>query len=124
MVINYGEVTSAAVDPIEKKPLYHFKPGKNILSLGSFGCNMTCSFELVIQVGKFGFNIMPIRLTEEEICKLYEYYFHRELEDLSYMTQKEADFLENMICLYLREQFNNQQIIQKGVSDWIANGLR
>lgn len=44
MVINYGEVTSAAVDPIEKKPLYHFKPGKNILSLGSFGCNMTCSF--------------------------------------------------------------------------------
>ena len=85
---------------------------------------MTCSFELVIQVGKFGFNIMPIRLTEEEICKLYEYYFHRELEDLSYMTQKEADFLENMICLYLREQFNNQQIIQEGVSNWIAHGIK
>ena len=44
MAINYAEVTSAAVDSIEKKPLYHFKPGKNILSLGSFGCNMTCSF--------------------------------------------------------------------------------
>lgn len=42
--INYGEVTSAAVDPIEKKPLYHYKPSKAILSLGSFGCNMTCSF--------------------------------------------------------------------------------
>jgi len=42
--INYGEVTSAGVDPIEKKPLYHFKPAKNILSLGSFGCNMTCTF--------------------------------------------------------------------------------
>lgn len=42
--INYGEVTSAAVDPIEKKPLYHYKPSKGILSLGSFGCNMTCSF--------------------------------------------------------------------------------
>lgn len=41
---NYGEVTSAAVDPIEKKPLYHYKPSKNILSIGSFGCNMTCSF--------------------------------------------------------------------------------
>ena len=41
---NYGEVTSAAIDPIEKKPLYHFKPSKNILSIGSFGCNMTCSF--------------------------------------------------------------------------------
>lgn len=44
VAINYGEVTSAAVDPIEKKPLYHYKPSKNILSLGSFGCNMTCSF--------------------------------------------------------------------------------
>lgn len=44
LAINYGEVTSAAVDPIEKKPLYHYKPSKDILSLGSFGCNMTCSF--------------------------------------------------------------------------------
>lgn len=42
--INYGEITSLAVDPLEKKPLYHFKPSKNILSIGSFGCNMTCSF--------------------------------------------------------------------------------
>jgi pyruvate formate lyase activating enzyme len=42
--INYGEITSMAVDPIEKKPLYHFKPSKDILSIGSFGCNMTCSF--------------------------------------------------------------------------------
>lgn len=44
VAINYGEVTSFAVDPIEKKPLYHYKPSKEILSLGSFGCNMTCSF--------------------------------------------------------------------------------
>lgn len=42
--INYGEVTSIAEDPIEKKPLYHFKPGKHILSVGSFGCNFSCSF--------------------------------------------------------------------------------
>lgn len=44
IAVNHGEVTSAGVDRIEKKPLYHFKPGKNILSIGSFGCNMTCSF--------------------------------------------------------------------------------
>ncbi|MFA5527108.1 MAG: AmmeMemoRadiSam system radical SAM enzyme [Peptostreptococcales bacterium] len=42
--INYGEITSIAMDPIEKKPLYHFKPTKNILSAGSFGCNFTCDF--------------------------------------------------------------------------------
>ncbi len=41
---NYGEITAMAVDPVEKKPLYHFKPGKRILSVGSFGCNFSCGF--------------------------------------------------------------------------------
>ncbi len=42
--LNYGEIASAALDPIEKKPLYHFHPGSLILSVGSFGCNLTCQF--------------------------------------------------------------------------------
>ena len=42
--INYGEITSISMDPIEKKPLYNFYPGSNILSIGSFGCNFKCSF--------------------------------------------------------------------------------
>lgn len=42
--INYGEVTSVSLDPIEKKPLHYFKPSTNILSVGSFGCNFTCGF--------------------------------------------------------------------------------
>lgn len=42
--INYGHITSLALDPIEKKPLNRFHPGKNILSVGSFGCNLHCSF--------------------------------------------------------------------------------
>ena len=33
--LNYGQLTSIAVDPIEKKPLYHFFPGEKILSVGS-----------------------------------------------------------------------------------------
>lgn len=40
----YGKVTALALDPIEKKPLYRFFPGSKILSIGSLGCNMTCSF--------------------------------------------------------------------------------
>jgi len=42
--INYGKVVSVALDPIEKKPLYHFHPGKAILSLGTNGCNFGCRF--------------------------------------------------------------------------------
>jgi pyruvate formate lyase activating enzyme len=42
--INYGEITSLSLDPIEKKPFHYFRPHCEILSAGSFGCNFTCSF--------------------------------------------------------------------------------
>ncbi len=42
--LNYGRVTSIALDPTEKKPLYHFHPGSYLLSLGSLGCSMSCGF--------------------------------------------------------------------------------
>ena len=41
---NYGKITSIALDPIEKKPLQRFYPGKQILSVGSYGCNLRCPF--------------------------------------------------------------------------------
>ncbi|MDD4111517.1 MAG: AmmeMemoRadiSam system radical SAM enzyme [Herbinix sp.] len=39
---NYGRITAMALDPIEKKPLYHFYPASKILSIGSYGCNLRC----------------------------------------------------------------------------------
>jgi pyruvate formate lyase activating enzyme len=43
-LLTYGVVSGYALDPIEKKPLYHFYPGTNIFSIGSYGCNMRCDF--------------------------------------------------------------------------------
>lgn len=40
----YAECSSPALDPIEKKPLYHFYPGTNIFSIGTIGCNLGCKF--------------------------------------------------------------------------------
>ena len=40
----HGFISALAVDPIKKKPLYHFKPGSQILSLGFTGCNLRCPF--------------------------------------------------------------------------------
>jgi pyruvate formate lyase activating enzyme len=40
----YGKISSIAVDPIEKKPLYHFHPGAQILSVGFVGCSLRCKF--------------------------------------------------------------------------------
>jgi pyruvate formate lyase activating enzyme len=40
----YGKVSALNIDPIEKKPLYHFLPGTTALSLGTVGCNFQCPF--------------------------------------------------------------------------------
>lgn len=42
--LTYGRISAYGVDPIEKKPLYHFYPGQKIVSFGSFGCNLSCKF--------------------------------------------------------------------------------
>ncbi len=43
-LITYGRSTGFCVDPIEKKPLYHFLPGSAVLSFGTAGCNLGCRF--------------------------------------------------------------------------------
>ena len=40
----YERPVAIHIDPIEKKPLYHFHPGAKILSIGTYGCNLSCSF--------------------------------------------------------------------------------
>jgi len=40
----YGIASSVNIDPIEKKPLFHFHPGTQVLSLGTYGCNFRCLF--------------------------------------------------------------------------------
>lgn len=44
IAMNFGRVSSLAIDPIEKKPLYHYFPGSVILSAGTIGCNLACEF--------------------------------------------------------------------------------
>lgn len=42
--VNYAKITAAHLDPVEKKPLRHFFPGKKVWSIGSFGCNLKCPY--------------------------------------------------------------------------------
>ncbi len=59
--VNYGETTSLAVDPIEKKPLYHFIPGSQILSCAPNGCNLACPYcqNAEISQGKVSTRYVP-----------------------------------------------------------------
>jgi len=42
--LNYGKAVSAGVDPISKKPLSHFNPGAQVMSIAAAGCNFRCQF--------------------------------------------------------------------------------
>lgn len=42
--LNYSKICAAAVDPIEKKPLFHFQPGSKSFSIAAIGCNFKCEF--------------------------------------------------------------------------------
>ena len=67
---NYGKITSLALDPIEKKPIAFFRPGENVLSVGSFGCNLRCPFcqnDAISQQGEDGVSCQaatPVELAD------------------------------------------------------------
>ncbi|WP_195267631.1 AmmeMemoRadiSam system radical SAM enzyme [Eubacterium sp. 1001713B170207_170306_E7] len=65
---NYGRLTSAALDPIEKKPLNRFCPGSTILSVGSYGCNLRCSFCQNSSISMGGRDTRTIRVTPEMLA--------------------------------------------------------
>lgn len=69
--LNYGKATVLHLDPIEKKPLAHFYPGSHILSYGSYGCNMHCTFcqnyEISMLRKDSGSYISPQELTAEAV---------------------------------------------------------
>lgn len=67
--VNYGRLTSLAMDPIEKKPLYAFHPGSRILSAGSFGCNLACPFCQNHEISMH--DDMPVyEVSPEQLCQL------------------------------------------------------
>jgi pyruvate formate lyase activating enzyme len=76
--LNYAATSSVAVDPIEKKPLFHFYPGSMVFSLGSLGCNFRCRYcqnwnISQADIKKTSTRDMPpeeaIRLTKEYGCQ-------------------------------------------------------
>ena len=64
--INYGQATSLALDPIEKKPLMRFCPGTYILSYGSYGCNLRCPYCQNASISMAGADNCPHRLITPE----------------------------------------------------------
>jgi pyruvate formate lyase activating enzyme len=66
-LMTYGVISGYSLDPVEKKPLYHYFPGHNILSMGSYGCNMKCDFCQNYHISQ---NIPESSISENQIDKI------------------------------------------------------
>jgi pyruvate formate lyase activating enzyme len=65
--LNFCRPVSSAIDPIEKKPLYHFFPGSSIFSIGPSGCNFKCSFCQNHEISQY--LLMPKQETPEALVR-------------------------------------------------------
>jgi len=66
----YGHIAALNIDPVEKKPLYHFLPGTTALSIGTVGCNMQCSFCQNWQISQEKTVLQKGFISPEEIVEL------------------------------------------------------
>lgn len=66
---NFGKIVSMDIDPVEKKPLYHFYPGSPTLSISSVGCNFKCKFCLNWEISQVD-KISGKTYTPEDIVKI------------------------------------------------------
>lgn len=92
---NYGEISSLSLDPIEKKPLFHYKPGTNILSLGSYGCNFTCGFCQNYTIAQFKPNTQYVSV--EEIVKKAKEYKNQNSIGLAFTYNEPLMFYEYVL---------------------------
>ena len=68
-------VSSYALDPIEKKPVFHYYPGSGVLSFGTWGCNFRCrgcqNYEISrIKEPNFDFSLISSEIPPEETVNL------------------------------------------------------
>lgn len=79
----YGKLTAMAIDPIEKKPLYHFLPGTETFSISTVGCNFKClhcqNWEISQAKEVFGKDVSPEEVVREAIdyaCRSISYTYN------------------------------------------------
>ena len=85
----YGKVSAINIDPIEKKPLYHFLPGSKALSIGTVGCNFKCPFCQNWQISQTKDSSNSYNLTPEQIVNLA---IENECESIAYTYNEPTIF--------------------------------
>ena len=96
----YGKPVAMAIDPIEKKPLYHYLPNSRIFSIGTYGCNLNCRFcqnSFISQ--KDGIEIEKINKSAETISpkQIIKICKNKGLSSLAFTYNEPTVFYEYML---------------------------
>ncbi len=126
----YGKVAATNVDPIEKKPLYHFLPGSYSYSIGTLGCNfqcLNCQNYDISQIGGFkgksalyeklnwGRSLSPAKIVDQALsfgCKSISYTYNEPTVFLEYAldTMKIAK-KKNLKNIWITNGFMSEQTL-------------
>ena len=116
-VLSYGKIIALHIDPIEKKPFFHFLPGTHSLSVASVGCNFRCANCQnwdISQAPRLTNKIEGEKITPAEIVKTT---LKNNLPSISYTYTEPATFSEfslDMMKLSKKEGLKNA---------WVTNGF-
>jgi pyruvate formate lyase activating enzyme len=123
----YGHPAALNVDPVEKKPLYHFLPGTRTLSLGTVGCNFKCPFcqnWTISQTKEVGrdYHLSPsqiVQLAREYKCKSIAYtyneptIFYPYARDIGLLAKREG--FKN---IFVTNGFESREVIED-MAEWV-----
>jgi len=110
---SFGILSAISTDPVEKKPLYHFYPGRSILSIGSFGCNLSCDFCQncdISQIDPYVLSHHPSREPEDIVNKAL---LHRDNIGLAYTYNEPTIYYEYMVrcaAMIKEKEFSNVMV--------------
>lgn len=109
---SYGILSSISSDPVEKKPLYHFYPGRTVLSIGSFGCNLRCNFCQNCEISQIDQKIFSRYPSREPIDIVNKAVLHPGNIGLAYTYNEPTVYYEYMInCATLVKEYNLSNVM-------------
>ncbi|MEC9489765.1 MAG: AmmeMemoRadiSam system radical SAM enzyme [Halanaerobiales bacterium] len=114
--LNYGKAVAVHVDPIEKKPLYHFMPGSSAYSIGTEGCNMKCTWCQNWQISQSPAADNDVRGRDISPKEIVQGALEHDCESIAYTYTEPTIFLE-----YALETMKLAK--EKGIKNvWVSNG--
>jgi len=87
----YGKVIALAIDPIEKKPLFHFHPGARVLSFGTIGCNFMCEYCQNWDISQMREEIVGEEISPE---RMVEIAINNKVDGITYTYNEPTIFME------------------------------